>query len=185
MDGKGIRRPVPGSDGRPLWEKLFWFLVLAAVFHILYYYPMLPDRVASHFDAYGRPNGWAGKGVFISIYAAVVVFFAVIQTITMVSLPKTPVSLINLPNRDYWLSPERRAESMEILTKYMSGFWSATLFFLMGTMHLAIRANLGRSHGLGEWFFFLLAVYILFTIAWSASLIRRFARRPPAASGLE
>ena len=178
MNGTVKKTASRDSEDRKLGEKLFWLLVLASALHMIYYYPLLPDRVASHFDAYGRPNGWSGKTVFFSIYAGVVVLMAVIKTATRLSLTKMPVSLINLPNKDYWLSPERYAGSMAVLMKYMNGFWSATLFFLMGTMHLAFRANLGWGQGLGDWFFVLLGGYILFTIAWSVSLIRRFARKP-------
>jgi len=37
--------------------------------------------------------------------------------------------------------------------------------------------NLGWSKGLGDWFFVLLGGYILFTIAGTISLIRRFSKK--------
>jgi len=168
---------VSESEDRRVGEKLFWLLVVAAALHMLYYYPLLPERVASHFDGSGRPNGWSGKAAFFAIYAGAVLLMVVIQTATRLSSTRWPISLINLPNKDYWLSPERRAESVAVLMKYMTGFWSATLLFLMTTMHLAIRVNLGWSKGLGDWFFVLLGGYILFTIARTISLIRRFSRK--------
>jgi hypothetical protein len=103
---------------------------------------------------------------------------ATVQIMTRHSLPKTPVSLINLPNKEYWLAPERRAESMAILEKYMTAFWSATSIFLICVMDLAFTANLGRGQVLGEWFLVLLAAFIFFTLAWTVSLIRRFVRKP-------
>ncbi len=165
------------SEDRRVGEKLFWLLVVSAVLHMIYYYPLLPERVASHFNGSGRPNGWSGKAVFFAIYAGMVILMAVIQTATRLSSTKIPVSLINLPNKDYWLSPERRAESVATLMQYMTGFWSATLFFLMSTMHLAIRVNLGWRRGLGDWFFLLFGGYILFTMTWTISLVKRFARK--------
>ena len=178
MNGTRMKLPTSESEDRRVGEKCFWLLVVATVLHMIYYYPLLPDRVASHFDGSGRPNGWSGKNTFFSIYAAVVILLAFIQIMTRLSSAKMPVSLINLPNRDYWLAPERRAESMAVLMKYLSVFWSATLFFLMGTMQLAIEVNLGWSRGLGEWFFFLLAAFVFFTLAWTVVLIRHFARKP-------
>jgi uncharacterized membrane protein len=175
MNGTSTKAPNSERDDRGLGGKIFWLLAVAAALHMIYYYPLLPDRVASHFDAYGRPNGWSGKTTFFSIYAGVVILMAIIQITTRLSFARMPVSLINLPNKDYWLSPERRAESMVVFMKYMSGFWSATLFFLMSTMHLAIRVNLGWRQSLGDWFFLLLAAYILFTLVWTVALIRRFA----------
>jgi uncharacterized membrane protein len=166
------------NEDRNVGEKLFRLLLVAAVLHMIYYYPLLPERVASHFNGSGRPDGWSGKTTFFAIYAGVVILVVIIKTITGLSLTKLPVTLINLPNKDYWLSPERRAESILVLGQYMTGFWSATLFFLMGTMQLAIRVNLNRSTDLGDWFFVLLAAYMLFTLAWTVSLIRHFARKP-------
>ena len=165
------------KEDKRMGKKFFWFLVVAAVLHMTYCYPLLPDRMASHFDACGRPNGWSGKIAFFSIYAGVVLLMAGIRIMTRRSLAKTPVSLINLPNKEYWLAPERRAESMVILERYMTAFWSATFIFLICTMDLVFAANLGRSQILGEWFFVLLAAFVLFTLAWTVSLIKRFARK--------
>jgi uncharacterized membrane protein len=183
MNRTGLKMTNRDSENKRIGDKFFWFLVIAAVLHMIYYYPLLPDRMASHFDACGRANGWSGKSAFFSIYSGVVLLMAFIQIMTRRSLAKSPVSLINLPNKEYWLAPLRRAESMAILEKYMSGFWSATFIFLICTMDLAFRANLGRSQALGEWFFVFLATFILFTLAWTVSLIRRFARKPDQRPG--
>ncbi len=173
MNGPRMQMPLPEREDRRLGEKIFWLLVVAAALHMIYYYPLLPDRVASHFNGSGRPDGWTSKTTFFLIYAGVVILMAIIQITTRLTLAKTPSSLINLPNKDYWLAPERRAQSMGLLMKYMTGLWSATLFFLMSTIHFAIRVNLGRSRDLGDWFFFL-AAYVIFTLAWTAALVRRF-----------
>lgn len=156
-------------------EKLFWLLVLAAALHMFFYYPILPERVASHFDLYGRPNGWTSKGVFIVTYAVTVLFMALMYACIKYALPTMPDSLINMPNKNYWLSPERRSESINIIMGYMTVFCSATLFFLMGTMHLVIRVTLGRSQTLAEWFYGLLMCYLIFTIVWTMRLIRKFS----------
>lgn len=166
------------GESRVTGERLFWLLIVAAVLHMLYYYPLLPDRIASHFDARGRPDGWSDKIAFLSIYAGVLLLMAAIQIMTSRSLAKMSVSLINLPNKKYWLAPERRAQSIAILEKYLSGFWSATLILLICTMDMAFGVNLGRNQSLGEWFFLLLAAFMLFTLVWTVSLIRRFAIKP-------
>ena len=35
-------------------------------------YPQLPDRMASHFDFYGRPDGWQPKEAFFLVMAVVI-----------------------------------------------------------------------------------------------------------------
>jgi uncharacterized membrane protein len=163
------------SGDRKVGEKLFWLLVLAAAFHMIYYYPLLPERVASHFDGYGRPNGWSSRDAFIAIYAFVMLLMAVLYAGIGYALPRLPDSLINLPNKDYWFAPERKAEAMAVIKQDMAVFFSATLIFLIGTMHLTIRVNVGRSETLGDWFFLLLFSYLVFVIVWSIGLIKKFS----------
>ena len=57
-----------------------------------------------------------------------------------------PASMINMPNKQYWLAPERRAESMAWLVSVVSPFMlkigvgvNALLVVVLG---MALRANL-------------------------------------------
>jgi len=88
-------------EDRKGWRMLFWLLVFAAVLEIVYYYPLLPERVASHFDGYGRPNGWSSRDAFIAINASVTLLMAVLYAGIGFALPRLPEALINLPNKDY------------------------------------------------------------------------------------
>ncbi|MGQ9523687.1 MAG: DUF1648 domain-containing protein [Armatimonadota bacterium] len=38
-----------------------WVLILASAWVSMHYAPVLPERVATHFDAAGNPNGWMGR----------------------------------------------------------------------------------------------------------------------------
>lgn len=62
------------------------FLILIAAFTIgLFYYPQLPDKVASHWNAQGEVDGYMSKfwGVFLMpiVMVAVIVLFSVIPKI--------------------------------------------------------------------------------------------------------
>lgn len=49
----------------------YWILlgiVLLAVIQSVYYYPKVPDIVASHFGPGGHPNGWMTKPIFFVTY---------------------------------------------------------------------------------------------------------------------
>ena len=52
---------------------LFFAIVFAAIVQAGHDFPLLPNRLASHFDAAGAPNGWMDKSQFFMIYAVMLV----------------------------------------------------------------------------------------------------------------
>ena len=93
--------------------------VLLAIAMIVgaWYYPQLPDTVASHFSASGEADGWMSRGGFIIFYAALMVFLYGTFVGTGYLMRVLPDSYINVPNKNYWLAPVRREESKRFLEK--------------------------------------------------------------------
>ena len=152
-------------------------LLAAAVLQILYYYPQLPSTVASHFGSGGRPNGWSTKEGFFGIYLGVLALFLLTFGGLPVLFRRISPVWINLPNKDYWLAPERRDYTVTTLRSEMLWFGNATIAFMIAVFELAIRANLVESPRLSEpamWF--LLAGYLVYTVLWLVQFYRRFAR---------
>jgi uncharacterized membrane protein len=156
---------------------LFILAILLCLVQAAYYYPLLPDRVASHFGASGQPDAWSGKDTFLKIYLIAVAFIAILFSGMGFILRKTPSSLINLPNKDYWLSPERRQETLDLLSRQFFSFGSATLLLLLDIFHQAFRVHLGKAltleHPVAS-----IVVYIGFSTFLSIGLIAKFKRRP-------
>jgi len=152
-------------------------LILASVIQILYYYPQLPDVVASHFNAAGTANGWQPKGAFFGIYGGVIVLIVLVFSVSVFFMDRIPVSLINLPNKDYWLSPERRAETLAFINSQMLMFGNATLLFIIVVFHLVIKENLSHKNLLAPSIMMpLLGIYILLSVIWTIRLILRFRK---------
>lgn len=156
--------------------------VLLAVFAAIYFssaYTKLPDVVASHFDAYGNPNGWEPKGVFLGFFVAV----TVIPTLLVFGVPRiikaVPVDLINLPNKQYWLSTERSAGTLEFLSSRFAWFGCAVYLLMLFVFNYAVQSNLHPKDrpDPGTMWTALLA-FAAFTAIWSILLILRFARTP-------
>ncbi len=59
-------------------------------------------------------------------------------------LRKLPKSLINLPNKDYWLKGENISKTETIISHETLLFGTATLVFLFVVGLLALEANLSR-----------------------------------------
>ena len=52
----------------------FLALALAAIAQALWQHGRLPEKVASHFDGGGAPNGWLSRGTHTTLQVATVLF---------------------------------------------------------------------------------------------------------------
>ena len=157
--------------------KIFVLLLLFGAVQMYYYYPKLPASVATHFNTAGEADVWMSKGKYIIFsaiifYALAFLFFGICFII-----PRIPPSLVNLPNKQYWLAEERKEETYADLSKYTLWFANATIVFLLVMHNETIAVNLRQSSRLGDSFWLFLAVYLIFTVIWCISLFTRF-RKP-------
>lgn len=149
-------------------------LAIAAV-QIAYFYPQLPGVIASHFDISGAPNSWMPKSAFFGLFCFIYVFYAVLFWLLPHLIMASPASLINLPNKDYWLSPGRREITAHLIGDQMAWFGVALTAFLIAVCQLAIVANLpGRSGNLGSGIWWLLGLFLAFTLVWLARFVCSF-----------
>jgi uncharacterized membrane protein len=129
------------SDWR-LPAVIFIFLLALGVLQCAHVYPQLPERVASHFTADGRPNGWQPKQDFFLVPAIVVGVTVLISFLLPVVLAQLPPEMINLPNKRYWLAEERRKETSRYITAHMAWFGCGLLFVVLYAVSQAVNANL-------------------------------------------
>lgn len=154
-------------------------LIALALVHASYYYPSLPARVASHFNAAGYPDGWMQKKAFLSVYLGTVALTALTCVLLSVFMKHVPESLINLPGKDYWFAPERIDSAKEEISRRLLVMGIATTLFLIGIMHLVFAANLEPVKNLPMTpFWLLLGGFCCFSLWWAASFIIRFSKKP-------
>ena len=141
-------------------------------------YPDMPDRMASHFGAGGQADGFSSKDTFFTLFS----FLDAMLVAMFLGLPllvsKLPPSMVNLPNRDYWLAPERREEAQRRITGQMAWFGVATMLFMILVKQTVIAANAGAGESgdasLGGLFGWGLAGYLVYTLVWIVGLYRTF-----------
>lgn len=156
---------------------IFQLLLFIATLQSIYYYPRLLEIVASHFDGAGTPNGWSSKMTFFVIYWGVIALTLFIFLGLPKVLSRLPDSLINLPNKDYWLALERREETISFITYQMEWFGIATLIVIISAIQLAIQANLPNVHHFSTVTMWgILAAYGLFILIWTIRFIFRFSK---------
>lgn len=160
-------------------KALFLLAAATAGAYFRHYYPLLPDLMASHFDARGIPNGWSSKQTFFGIFAGMTVLGAVL----VFGMPKiiavTPVQLINLPNKRYWLAPGQRPASLEFLSGWFAWFGCAVYAVIVVAFAYAVKANLqGGDKANPTWIWYTVGLFGAFTVVWTIRLYRRFGGVP-------
>jgi hypothetical protein len=115
--------------------------------------------------------------VVVSVIPAVLVF--VVPAI----FKALPVELINLPNKRYWLSPERSAETMDFLTSHFAWFGCAVYVLMLFVFDYAVRTNLHPDHRPDPNSMWIpLIVFAGFAAVWSIALAVHFFRTPDASN---
>lgn len=138
----------------------------------------LPEVMASHFDGSGRPNGYQSKAAFAATSLGLSVGNLLLFALLPALLRRLPTSMINMPHREYWLAPQRKAQSLERLFGYLDWFACATIALLVAVFELVVRANLARAPLGNVAIWLLLAGYLGYALSWSIALWRSF-RVPP------
>jgi uncharacterized membrane protein len=155
------------------WKILVGMPFLAAA-HIGIYYAALPAKIASHFGTDGQANDYMSKSSFALFYIGTVLFQTVIFAGMGWLLRVLPDDSMNIPNRDYWLAPERKEATWERFAAQMHVFGIATTTFLFAVIHNVILANLNGSLKLGSLFVVYLVLFLLFTVVWTVQMMRQW-----------
>ncbi len=121
---------------------IFGMLLAAAAWRASSLAGGLPEIVAIHFDASGNPNGFTTRDdcrqFMLSFTLGAPIFIVLVTGL----IPRLfPPSMINIPNRSYWLAPARVAQSLGFLSE--QGVWFGCIFlvFLSSVDELLAKAN--------------------------------------------
>ena len=139
----------------------------------------LPAVVASHFGSAGAANGYSNKGSYLALMLALVVGIPGLMASMAIWIRALPPKAINLPHKDYWLAPERSAETREALASLCRWFALALAAFLCFVHWLVVQANGVHPPQLAESAFYAgLAAFAAVNMVWIILLFRRFGRLP-------
>ena len=139
----------------------------------------LPPLVASHFAASGAANSFMSRGV----YAIVSILLVVGAPLFVAFLPSLLIGKgegkLNLPNRDYWLAPERREATLSFLRAHGKWFAAALAVFLAYAHWLVVQANQHQPPALSSSALVVgLVAFFLAIATWLLVLYARFRIRP-------
>ncbi len=136
---------------------------------------ILPERVAIHFGLGGLPDSWASNlnSTLLMLGVHALVFVSLYFSPKL--LATIPSRWISLPNRNYWLAPERRSEAVAKFSQLMWQFGTAVFLFMLLAGVLTMRANLSAPVRLEEGVLLIgLAIFLAYTAYWTIALLRAF-----------
>ena len=173
MSSKRPRYDVRLSSA-PVWISVL--LVGISVIEWLSVYSELPDYVASSFGGEGVPQGWTARRGFLMGYLVATAFQLVMLFVIPWALRRSDPSRTRVPNRDYWIAPERYPQTLSYIGNACRWMLVATLAFSAAVVHLVFEANL-ETGKLSVAFLWLLGAYFGYMFVWFVRFFRGF-RRP-------
>lgn len=176
MRGTSKETKLQRDDGAGAWVSLICLTVFAVVF-IIYTTRYLPDLVATHFGADNRANGWMSRAGYLLFMLAFLIGFSALVSFVVGTLPGKFPHWTNLPNRDYWLAPARREESLRYLSAHGKRLGCLIVMMMLGMHYVILKANHIQPPALPvSTFSAVLFGFALALVWWIVRLYRRFPK---------
>jgi uncharacterized membrane protein len=176
------RREIPAEPQRPSSSRVpllaLGCLLAAFIADVAYFSHQLPERVATHFNLQGEPNGWMTRTQHVKFTGIIGVAAPLFLVGLFALMRKMGGWGLNIPNKAYWLDPERRSGTFDFLLRHGIWFAGLVLVFHSAMFHAILSANLRTPAALRSGEIGLLTSVFLAGIAvWIITLFLRF-RRP-------
>lgn len=138
----------------------------------------LPATAATLFGENGTPTGFMSRDQYIAFTVALIIFTPAVVVLGGYLVKWLPASVLNLPNKDYWLAPERRDASINWIVSRTVVYAHLLLLFLAFVHWLVLDANTHTPARLAEGPFITgLVMFLVVTLIWIISFYTRFRRR--------
>lgn len=144
-------------------------------FQWIHFYPLMPEKMATHFGASGEANGWMPRDGFLLFYCGMCAFLMLLFLLLPRLIGLFPDSMINMPNKEYWLATGRRGQTMALVGAHMAWLAVLVLGLMLAILQLTFLSNLmpeprleGTSIGITMGGFFLCM------LVWLVAFIKAF-----------
>jgi uncharacterized membrane protein len=162
-------------------QAVFLLLVFLGFLQARNFAAAMPGLMATHFGASGSANGWQTKGQFFIVEIVMLAVCLLIGFGIPAIIAAAPPSLVNLPNKEFWLAPVRRDHTLAVFRIQMTWFACALLTFLIVVNQLVFNANQSVPRHLnGPQFTMALLAFLGFVAMWTIRLISHFSKTPAA-----
>ncbi len=136
----------------------------------------LPGEVPIHFDLNGEPDRYSSRETHLWTMTGLVIgttaFLLMVSWVT----PKIPDSMINMPNKDYWFAPERRATSITKVQTTLVWVGVLTTLLFSSLAFLSWLVGMQYAASISPWIWIAVVLYMVATMYLCLSNFRQPAR---------
>jgi uncharacterized membrane protein len=175
IEGRTLNMP-PSSR---LPTGVFVLLMLLGVGQARKFAMTMPPVVATHFGSSGAPNGWQSQTAFFTLELLLLGVCLLVAFGIPFLIAILPLSMINVPNKEFWLAPDRRRPTIAFFRSQFAWFGCVFLGFLLIVNELVFAANQRHPRQLNSTAFVAAMIaFLLFVAIWTGRLIFYFSKRP-------
>lgn len=159
---------------------LLFVAAVVTVGQLVWFGGELPDPVASHFGLDGQPDSWVSRTSFLAMHGLVQIGTTGFMLATAYGMKWIPESLLNMPNKEYWLHADRREQSLRKNGSMLILIAGLTALFMAFVFQLVCESNLQGNRPLSTGaLFWVLGVYLFAVIGVAVYALWTF-RMPDA-----
>lgn len=137
----------------------------------------LPNKVATHFNLAGNPDGFMTLQNHQSFIILSTIFFPLFMVFMVGILPAWFPSLVNISHRDYWFAPERKNQTFDYLYSMACKLGVLMVFFFVGLNVIIVVANNSSPVLMPKLpFFVVMALFLLGVFLWVIMLFLKFRK---------
>ena len=101
----------------------------------------LPPEVISRFDASGTADSFMSRESYLGVMTVIVILVPFVTFYIGRWVAYRPEDALTLPNKAYWLAPERRVESLGYIAKWLQWCSMGVAVFICYVHWLIVRGN--------------------------------------------
>jgi len=139
--------------------------------------PLLSDKVVTHFGFSGKADNWSSKENFFWMQILLSLFIFLLLGSISLFLGKLSDSALNIPNKDYWLAPERRESTIGTVSFYLNIINASSLLFFFILFRDMIEINIQEKNSLGSSFWISFLTFMIFTLVISIRILTLFSSK--------
>lgn len=140
-----------------------------------------PETVAMHFNFAGQADSFTSRSSNLILWVVLFIFLNALWLMIPFLVKIVPASMVNIPNREYWLAPERRDATIGKITRFMGGFGILTNIYLciINVVIFSVIAS-GDTQLNRPAFITALAAFLIAVIVWIVFFVRSFRKTKDA-----
>jgi uncharacterized membrane protein len=166
-----------GDNPHAALVALICMIAFGATF-VVYTARYLPDSVATHFEVSGQADGWMSRAVYTWFTLGFLSALPILIAYLITSLPRRVPQWTNIPNREYWLAPERRDASKDFLAARGYRLGCLIVMLTMGIHYTILLANQHSPPVLPmRTFLAVIGAFFVVLALWVVKFYQRFPRR--------